>query len=109
MKSLIDKLSIETGISVKELNRLNRSKWYHGTTIEGARNIQKIGVLANYNLGTELDFGMGFYLTDTYERAENYISKIPVVRNDNSLIYPTEWAVIEFEFNPFEILFKEEE
>lgn len=105
MKQLIERVSIETGISIKELNRLNRNKWYHGTTIEGANNIQKVGVIANYNIGSELDFGTGFYLTDTYERAENYISKVPVTDEDGNMVNRTEWAIIEFEINPFEILF----
>lgn len=101
----IEKISVETGIPIKELNQLNRNKWYHGTTIESACNIQKIGVIANYNLGSELDFGTGFYLTDTYERAESYISKLPITDIDGNIMKRTEWAVIEFDFNPFEILF----
>jgi len=105
MKNLMQKISVETEISIKELNRLNRNKWYHGTTIEGAKNIEKIGVIANYNFGSELDFGMGFYLTDTYERAENYISRLPITDADGNIIKRTEWAVIEFKINPFVILF----
>lgn len=53
----IKAVSEQTGISVKELNRLNHDLWYHGTTIEDAENIQKNGVLADYNLGDALDFG----------------------------------------------------
>lgn len=105
MKQLIERVSSETGISIKKLNRLNRKKWYHGTTIEGANNIQKAGVIANYNLGSELDFGTGFYLADTYERAENYISRVPVTDEDGNMVKRTEWVIIEFEINPFEILF----
>lgn len=105
MKDFIERISHETGISIKELNRLNQNKWYHGTTIEGAKNIEKVGVIANYNYGSELDFGMGFYLTDTYERASSYISKLPITDADGKIRERTEWAVMEFEINPFEILF----
>ncbi len=107
MNNLVERISRETGISIKELNRVNRNKWYHGTTIEGAQNIERIGVIANYNFGSELDFGMGFYLTDSYERANSYISKLPITDVDGNIKNRTEWAVIEFEINPFEILFLE--
>ena len=102
---MIEQISHDTGIPIKELNRINRNKWYHGTTIEGAENIKKIGVIANYNYGSELDFGVGFYLTDTYEKANSYISKLPITNEDGSIARRTEWAVMEFEINPFEILF----
>ena len=71
-----------TGISVKELNRLNRDLWYHGTSPDGAENIQENGPQAGYNIGNMLDFGAGFYLTDTKERAESYISRIPVLNRN---------------------------
>lgn len=108
MKQFIEKLSRDTGISVKELNRLNNNKWYHGTTLEGSQSIQSGTVFANYNIGTELDFGAGFYLTDTYERAETYISRVPMTDEDGYTRPRTEWAVIEFELNPFELLFRQE-
>lgn len=108
MKQLIEKLSLDTGISVKELHRLCQTKWYHGTTLEGAQNIQKIGVLANYNIGSELDFGMGFYLTDSLKKAETYISRVPIMDENGKPKKRTEWAVIEFEFNPFELLFMQD-
>lgn len=107
MNTLVETVSRDTGISIRELNRLNQNKWYHGTTIEGAKNIEKVGVIANYNYGSELDFGMGFYLTDTYERAENYISKLPVTDTEGNITERNEWAVIEFEINPFQILFSD--
>lgn len=100
-------LSRQTGISIKELNRLNRNEWYHGTTVDGAENIRNIGVIANYNLGSELDFGMGFYLTDTYERAESYISRVPVLK-EGKFVKASQWAIIKFEFNPFNVLFSNE-
>lgn len=85
---------------------MNSNKWYHGTTYDGAMNIQKQGVIASYNHGTSLDFGMGFYLTDTYERAENYISRVPVINPDGTMDERTSWTIVEFEFNPFQLLFE---
>ena len=107
-KEQIAELSKKTGISVKELNRLNRDRWYHGTSFEDACNIAKEGVIASYNLGAELDFGMDFYLTDTYQRAQDYVSRIPIINLDGTMTKRTGWAVVEFEFNPFHLLFIEE-
>lgn len=94
-----------TGIPIKELNRLNRDLWYHGTSPEGAENIQENGVQAGYNLGNMLDFGVGFYLTDTRERAESYISRVPFLNEELRFEKRKEWSVVEFCLNPFEILF----
>lgn len=78
----IKTISEQTGISIRELNRLNQDFWYHGTTIESAENIAKNGVIANYNLGTELDFGPGFYMTNTFQRASSFISRVPIITHD---------------------------
>ena len=94
-----------TGITIKELNRLNRGLWYHGTSFEGAESIQENGAQVDFNIGNMLDFGAGFYLTDTKERAESYISRIPVLTKEMQFEKRKEWAVIEFEFNPYEVLF----
>ena len=81
----IQTISQQTGISIRELNRLNQDLWYHGTTIESAENIAANGVIANYNIGDQLDFGPGFYLTDTYERAVSFISRSPVLTLDGNI------------------------
>ena len=101
----IKTISEQTGISIRELNRLNQDLWYHGTTIESAENIADNGVIANYNLGADLDFGPGFYLTDTYERAVSFISKTPILTSNGNIELPKDWAIITFEFNPFNLLF----
>lgn len=101
----IQTISQQTGISIRELNRLNQDLWYHGTTIESAENIAANGVIANYNIGDQLDFGPGFYLTDTYERAVSFISRSPVLTLDGNIQPRKEWAIITFEFNPFDLLF----
>ncbi len=103
----IKTISEQTGISVKELNRLNHDLWYHGTTIEDAENIRQKGVFANYNVGKSLDFGPGFYLTDTYQHASSYISKLPIVSPSGKLERREKWAIIEFKFNPYEIIFSQ--
>lgn len=101
----IQTISKQTGISIRELNRLNQDLWYHGTTIESAENIAKNGVIANYNVGDQLDFGPGFYLTDTYERAVSFISRAPILAPDGSIQPRKNWAIITFQFNPFNLLF----
>ena len=101
----IQTISKQTGISIRELNRLNQDLWYHGTTIEDAENIAESGVIANYNLGAELDFGPGFYLTDTHEHATSFISRAPIISHNGVLKKHASWAVIEFLFNPYKILF----
>ena len=104
-KNEIQEVSKKTGISVKELNRLNQDFWYHGTTLKDAENIRENGVIASYNCERMLDFGTGFYLTDTHQRASNYISRVPVITASGGLERRKEWAVVEFMFNPCKLLF----
>lgn len=101
----IKTISEQTGISIRELNRLNQDLWYHGTTIESAENIAKNGVIANYNLGTELDFGPGFYMTDTFQRASSFISRVPIITQDGIRLTRQNWAVVVFMFNPITLLY----
>lgn len=101
----ISDINARTGISIKELNFLNRDFWYHGTSFEGAESIDKLGVIADFNRGNSLDFGEGFYLTETKERADSYMSRVPVIGADGEPVKRTEWAVIEFKFNPYNLLF----
>lgn len=65
-------------------------------------------MLARHNVGNMLDFGSGFYLTDTKERADSYISRIPVLNKDLQFVNRSRWSVIEFSFNPFSLLFNDE-
>lgn len=62
----------------KTIGRLSNDKWYHATFLDGWNSICDLGVRADYNKDTskDLDFGYGFYLTDTQERAETYITKL---------------------------------
>jgi hypothetical protein len=102
----IIKVSERVGIPVKQLNRLNSDKWYHGTTIEAYHSICEQGVISSYNIGTQLDFGAGFYLTDGVEPASRYMRRLPDFTATGELVERTKWCVIEFEFNPFQLLFE---
>ncbi len=61
----------------KELEKyLKQETWYHATTLTGWKNICKEKVQVEYNKGSELDFGYGFYLTPKYEQAKRYIDRM---------------------------------
>ena len=89
---------------MKVVNRLDNNLWYHGTSIESVDSIRDNGVIANFNIGSSLDFGSGFYLTDSLESANNYISRVPVVMENGELSQRQSWSVIEFSFNPLETI-----
>ena len=72
-KEAINEISKKYEIPIKQLNALNNDKWYHGTTIDAYHNICEQGVISSYNIGTQLDFGTGFYLTDSKEAASRYM------------------------------------
>lgn len=64
-----------TLLKKKTENILSQTKWYHGTTLSGFKNIKESGIVADYNNGTELDFGPGFYLAPNQSMAERFILK----------------------------------
>ena len=100
----VEQLSLTTGIAVKQLNKLDQDKWYHGTNIDSYHNICGQGVLCSYNIGTQLDFGAGFYLTDSIDAASRYMRRLPELDESGKFTKRTKWCVIEFEFNPFKLL-----
>ena len=57
----------------KDCKKLGSHTWYHGTTMQHYNNIKQKGVSANINVGLELDFGYGFYMTPERNQAEKYI------------------------------------
>lgn len=72
--------------------------WFHGTTLLGWQDLCKNKVQHDYNKGTELDFGYGFYLTPKSKQAESYIKRmIPYLDTDNEDDKLA--VVIEFELN----------
>lgn len=77
---------------------IKQETWYHGTTLAGWKNLCKQKIMVNYNSGTELDFGMGFYLTPKYKQAEGYIKRIlPYLDGENLEDHIP--VVVEFELN----------
>ncbi|PEZ29498.1 DUF3990 domain-containing protein [Bacillus cereus] len=92
---------------------LKKEKWYHGTSLKGWKEICKHKVKAAYNIGNELDFGHGFYLTPVKEQAEGFINNvikyrkqselqgIPFLNELNDDIEDEIAVVIEFDFQPF--------
>lgn len=75
---------------------LEQNSWYHGTTLQQCENILQKGIIYNYNEGTELDFGYGFYLTPKFKQAEHYITRmLPYIPGEEEKTP----VVIEFEFN----------
>lgn len=97
-------ISKQFNIPLKVVNRLDNNLWYHGTSIESVDSIKDNGVIANFNIGSSLDFGSGFYLTDSLESANNYISRVPIVMENGEMCQRESWSVIEFSFNPLETI-----
>lgn len=104
----------------KYLKQLRKTKWYHGTTLAAWKEICINKINIEHNIGNELDFGYGFYLTQNEEQAKKYIDNIIKYKNkefsdfeeleldlDMDIDNFTS-VVIEFEFNP-EQYYKQEE
>lgn len=77
--------------------------WYHGTTLSEWKSICEVGILADYNIGTSLDFGNGFYLSNNQKATENYA--LNAVKYCNST-FPDDNipVVICFEFHPMKFI-----
>lgn len=71
---------------------LKQKSWFHGTTLSEWARIRKYKVRCDFNEGSELDFGYGFYLTPTFKQAASYINRTLPYRDDYD-----EPIVIEFE------------
>ena len=99
----IEKISRQTGVPIRELNKLNHTDWYHGTTLKHAESLQTLGVQAAFNIGLSLDFGAGFYLTDTFQKAQSYIKRVHLIGNLNEATNLK--CVVQYEFDPLEVLF----
>lgn len=81
---------------------LKQNIWFHGTTLSGWKELCKYKVKCDYNKGTELDFGYGFYLTPRFQQAENYINRmLPYLDVESE--GDKKAVVIEFELNLYEI------
>lgn len=101
----------------KYIRQLEKEHWYHGTTLEGWKQLCEKKIKVDYNKGNELDFGFGFYLTQRKEQAETYTNNIIKFRKqersnfgdfadfgfDSSGVQEDEIAVvIEFNIAPLE-------
>lgn len=87
---------------------LSQNMWYHGTVLSNWDNFCNKGVLVDINKDTSdaLDFGYGFYLAPTKERAEHYITSMM----QNSGFYKPDDTpmILGFEFTPLEWFENEE-
>lgn len=82
---------------------LEQNMWFHGTVSSNWESFCKNGVLVDFNKDTSdsLDFGFGFYLAPTEERAESYIRGM---MENTSFYSPTDHPMIlGFEFRPIDI------
>lgn len=95
-------------ITGKIRKALSQNIWYHGTVFSNWHSFCQNGVLADINKDTSdaLDFGYGFYLAPSRERAEHYILSMM----ENSGFYnPHDIPMIlGFEFTPLEWFESEE-
>lgn len=57
----------------KQCRQLQVSKWYHATLKRHLESL-KSGIKVDHNMGHELDFGAGFYITSDLEQACKYIN-----------------------------------
>lgn len=90
-------------ISNKIRKILSQNIWYHGTIFCNWESFCKNGVLVDINKDTSdaLDFGYGFYLAPSKERAEQYILRMM----DNTDFYSADDVpmILGFEFNALEL------
>lgn len=87
-------------MTAKEEKFLNLTTWYHGTSLAGWKNICKLGILADYNKGTELDFGSGFYLSQNLDNTIKYAqSVVKYSALEGEYLIP---VIIEFSFTPID-------
>lgn len=92
-------------ITNKVKKYLNNNIWYHGTVSSTWKSFCKNGILADYNKNTssDLDFGYGFYLAPSKERAERYI--LDMMKNTDFYNDSDEPMILGFEFKPL-VLFE---
>ncbi len=95
-------------ITAKTRKVLSQNMWYHGTVLSNWNSFCQNGILVDINKDTSdaLDFGYGFYLAPTKERAEHYITSIM----ENTDFYKDDDfpLILGFEFVPLGWFEKEE-
>ena len=87
---------------------LSNNMWYHGTTYNHWESFCEKSVIANINTNKahELDFGYGFYLAPSAERAESFIRGM--VENSGFYSDDEHLMILGFEFSPL-ALFESDE
>ncbi len=89
-------------IAGKIKKALSQNMWYHGTVFRHWDSFCQNGVLVDINKDASdaLDFGYGFYLAPTKERAEHYILSMM----ENTAFYESDDVplILGFEFTPLE-------
>lgn len=97
-----------TEIAQKIKNRLNQNIWYHGTVLSNWDSFRQNGVIVDYNKDTSnaLDYGYGFYLAPSKEKAESYIKGM--IKNTSFYSETDQPLILGFEFVPLK-WFEEDE
>ena len=67
-------------MTTKQEKQLGQTQWFHATLLRHLESL-KSGIDVKFNLGSELDFGPGFYITPDFEQARKFINKQVEVLN----------------------------
>lgn len=95
----------------KQIRNLSCKKWYHATLKRHLPSLLE-GINVNYNLGNELDFGAGFYITPNFQQAQKYINSLVEFLNSKNVIsnyignVNEEGIILEFEYTEFASIFQ---
>ena len=98
-------------LTTKQEKQLGQTQWFHATLFRHLESLKK-GIDVQFNLGSELDFGPGFYITPDFEQARKFINKQVEVLNrstSNNNIFDSEEEVgiiVEFRISNFIEIFK---
>lgn len=98
-------------LTTKQEKQLGQTQWFHATLLRHLESL-KSGIDVKFNLGSELDFGPGFYITPDFEQARKFINKQVEVSNrstSNNNIFDSEEEVViivEFRISNFIEIFK---
>ena len=95
----------------KQEKQLLKTQWFHATLLRHLDSLKR-GIDVKYNLGSELDFGPGFYITSDFEQAQKFINKQVEILNQSitaTNIFDSEKEVgiiLEFSISNFVEIFK---
>lgn len=81
-------------MTTKQEKQLGQTQWFHATLLRHLESLKK-GIDVKFNLGSELDFGPGFYITPDFEQARKFINKQVEVlnRSTSNIIFDSEEEV----------------